>query len=155
MHHPTDSITHIPCMTFVTPVIKEGSTNRYIITRKAVSPVSRKAARDQFRLASDWSSRDRSNCHARTWAPECQAGGRPRFPPRLDTPRPNHWKKEKGMIFEREREREREWESERVREWEREWESERERERERDRDVLINDALNTFFSTVIWRQTYG
>ena len=28
-------------------------------------------------------------------------------------------------------------------------------ERERERNVLFNDALNTFLSTVIWRQTYG
>ena len=27
--------------------------------------------------------------------------------------------------------------------------------RERERNVLFNDALNTFLSTVIWRQTYG
>ena len=26
---------------------------------------------------------------------------------------------------------------------------------ERERNVLFNDALNTFLSTVIWRQTYG
>ena len=28
-------------------------------------------------------------------------------------------------------------------------------ERERERNVLFNDALSTFLSTVIWRQTYG
>ena len=27
--------------------------------------------------------------------------------------------------------------------------------RERERNVLFNDALDTFLSTVIWRQTYG
>ena len=26
---------------------------------------------------------------------------------------------------------------------------------ERERNVLFNDALNTFLSMVIWRQTYG
>ena len=27
--------------------------------------------------------------------------------------------------------------------------------RERERNVLFNDALNTFYFTVIWHQTYG
>ena len=31
---------------------------------------------------------------------------------------------------------------------------EREREREK-KNVLFNDALNTFYFTVIWRRTYG
>ena len=29
------------------------------------------------------------------------------------------------------------------------------KERERERNVLFNDALNTFYFTVIWRHTYG